>query len=176
MKNVLNFTVLLLLVFFIAGCATVPETVKSQTRKDFEPTEEWLKFDKSGEVKFLQVQATAAASEKGTGMVLDASIGEKLIEINTDPIQADAMVEWSVKNKSGSDVFVIYTSCQNLEVPYKIAGKKTTDFKTMLGEDGYGYIIVDSENGGKVEIELKAKVGGKDAKTTRGKSMKVLWF
>ncbi len=100
MKNVLNITVLLLLAFVIVGCATLPESVSSQSRKDFEPTEEWAKFDKSGEVKYLQVQGTAAASEKGTGMALDGSIGEKLIEIKTDPMQADAVVEWSVKNKN----------------------------------------------------------------------------
>ena len=82
MKNNLNLSILLLAVFVIAGCSSMPDTVASQTRKDFEPTEEWLKFDKSGEVKFLQVQATAAASEKGTGEIFDGSIGEKLICLN----------------------------------------------------------------------------------------------
>ena len=176
MKNVLNIAGLLLLVFVFVGCATLPESVSSQSRKDFEPTEEWVKFDKSGEVKFLQVQGTAPASEKGTGMALDGSIGEKLIEIKTDPVQADAMAEWSVNNKNENPVYIVYTSCEKLEVPFKINGKKTTEFKTMLGEDGYGYIVVDSENGGEVEVEFKAKVGGKDAKTTKGSSMKVLWF
>ena len=176
MKNVLNITGLVLLAFVFIGCATLPDSVASQSRKDFEPTEEWAKFDKSGEVKFLQVQGTAAASEKGTGMALDGSIGEKLIEIKTEPMQADAMVEWSVKNKNENSVYVVATSCEGLEVPYEIKGNATTEFKTMLGEEGYGYIVVDSENGGKVEVEFKAKAGGKDAKTTKGSSMKVLWF
>ena len=59
----------------------LPESVQKQSRKDAVESETWKKFDKSGQVKFLQVQNTAAASKAGTGAKLDGSIGERLIEI-----------------------------------------------------------------------------------------------
>ena len=49
----------------LAAAQELPESVKSQARKDAKESAVWQKFDKSGAVKFLQVEDTAAASEPG---------------------------------------------------------------------------------------------------------------
>jgi len=46
----------------------------------------------------------------------------------------------------------------------------------VLSQDRYTYIVVDNEGGGKTSLDIKAKCGEIDARTTRGKSMLIIWF
>ena len=157
--------------FIVKNCASLPDSVLSQSRKDFMPTENWLKYNKSGEVKYLQIQGTAPRSDIGKGLFLDGSCGEQLIKIKTIPILKDEVVEWTVKNKNEKSVFVVYTSFKSLKIPFEIEGEKTVEFITKIDTEGYGYIVVASEN---VEnVEFKAKVCDEDANTTSGNTMKV---
>jgi hypothetical protein len=149
----------------------LPESVKKQSRKDEVETEIWKKFDKSGPVKFLQVEDTAAASKKGTGAKLDGSIGERLIEIKVDPAIKGDKVVWSLENKGPSEVWVVAGGTE----PVKIEAKAKTDLETPL-VDGYCYIVVDNEGGKETQLSIKATCGETEAKTARGKSMTVIWF
>ncbi len=172
-KSALSLLIALAAVLLI-GCATLPDNVSAQSKKEFVPTEEMLAFDKSGEVKFLQVQTTAAASAADTGMVLDGSLGEMLIEIKTKPVMAGAEVVWGLKNKGDGSLYVVATSYKEAMIPFTAPAGETTEYITMLDEMGYGYIVVDSDMAG--EIEVMAKAGDKDAKTPKGSNMVILWF
>ena len=158
-----------------SGTEGLPESVQKQSRKDAVETEVWKKFDKSGQVKFLQVQDTAPASEAGTGVKLDGSAGERLIEIKVDPALEQKMVEWSLENKGPSAVWVVAASQSDDTVPVKIEAKASATVKTTLTDD-YCYLVVDSEGGGKTTLNIKATCGETEAKTTRGKSMTIVWF
>ena len=174
MKKITLIVTMTILVSFTAVCATLPDRVSAQSRKDFVPTEEWKSFDNSGELKFLQVQTTAKASDGGTGRSLDGSIGEMLLEIKTDPVLAGTEIVWKLKNKGDKPLYVVAVSPDGAELPFTAPAGETTEYKAMLDAEGYGYIVVDSGAAG--EVEVTASAGGKEAKTTRGKSMKVLWF
>ena len=174
MKKLTLIVAITILAILMAGCASLPDRVSEQSRKDFVPTEEWKAFDSSGEVKFLQVQTTAKASDAGTGMSLDGSMGEMLIEIKTDPVLADTEIIWKLKNKKDHPLYVVAVSPEGAEIPFTAPAGETTEYKAMLDAEGYGYIVVDSDAAG--EVEITASVGDKEAKTTRGSTMKVLWF
>ncbi len=174
MKKMTLLLVIALAAVLFIGCATLPDRVSSQSKKDFVPTEEMLAFDKSGEVKFLQVQTTASASSEGSAMELDGSLGEMLIEIKTEPAMAGAEIVWGLKNKGSAPLYVVFCSYKEAAVPFTAPEGKTTEYTSMLDESGYGYIVVDSGEAG--EIEVMAQIGDKEAKTPRGSNMKVLWF
>jgi len=158
------------------GCAGLPKTVQSQSRKGAVETEVWKKFDKSGDVKFLQVQTTAPKSDEGTGALLDGSYGERLLEILLQPGVEGTEVVWSLKNKGPSTVWIVAAGGSESAFPISIDKDQTVDLTTMFDKDRYAYLVVDNEGGGKTELGISAKCGGTDAKTTRGKSMKLLWF
>jgi hypothetical protein len=176
----LSVFVALMMVLLINVAAQVsaeelPESVQKQSRKDAVETETWKKFDQSGQVKFLQVQDTAPASEAGTGAKLDGSGGERLIEIKVDPALEQDTVEWSLENKGPSAVWVVAVSQSEDAVPVKIEAEASATLKTTL-TDGYCYLVVDSEGGGETTLNLKATCGEIEAKTTRGASMVIVWF
>jgi len=156
--------------------AVLPEFDALQSRKGKPIPESWKKFDKSGKVKFLQVQTTAPASPAGQGSRLDGSYGERLIEIQASPDVAGNEVVWSLKNEGKSTVWVVAGGKTGASLPLSIAGGTTATLKTMLDSDRYTYIIVDNEGGKKLTLAVKAKIGDISAKTTRGKYMKILWF
>ncbi len=174
MKKITLIVSITILAILMVGCASLPDRVSAQSRKDFIPTEEWKNFDSSGELKFLQVQTTAKASDAGTGMTLEGSMGEMLIEIKTDPVLANTEITWILINKGDQPLYVVSVSPGGSEIPFTAPAGETTEYKAMLDAEGYGYIVVDSDAAGQVEI--KASAADKEAKTTRGKSMKVLWF
>ena len=149
----------------------LPESVQKQSRKDKVESKTWKKFDKSGQVKFLQVEHTAAASGTGAGAKFDGSLGERLIEIKVDPAITCDKIAWSLENKGPSDVWAVVGAAE----PVKIEAKAKADLEVPLVE-GYCYIVVDNEGGGKTQLSIKAKCGETDAKTARGKSMTVIWF
>ena len=153
----------------------LPESVQKQSRKDAVETEVWKKFDKSEQVKFLQVQHTAPASETGTGAKLDGSPGERLVEIKIDPAIEQNKVEWNLENKGPSTVWVVAVSQSDDAVPVKIEANASTTLKTTL-KDGYCYLVVDNEGGGETTLNIKATCGEIEAKTTRGKLMAIVWF
>ena len=181
MKKFLYFTALtLIIVMFTSGAsfvkaADLPESVQSQSRKDAEETEVWKKFDKSGSVRFLQVQHTAAASEAGTASTLDGSFGERLIEVKVDDSIEGEEIVWMLENKGPGGVWVIAENTGTLEAAIEIPPKASIELETKL-KDGYGYIVVDSDGKDETTLSLKGKVGETDAKTVRGKSMSILWF
>jgi len=154
----------------------LPDFVASQSKKGKPVPESWKKFDKSGKVRFLQVQTTAPASPAGSGSKLDGSIGERLVEIEVDPSVGSKEVVWSLKNSGKSTVWVVAAGNADASMPVAIEPGKTVTLKTMLDPDNYTFVVVDNEGGNKTTLGLKAKCGDVDAKTTRGKSMKVLWF
>ncbi len=154
---------------------SLPKFVLSQSKKNWVPPASWKKFDKSGKVKFLQVQTTAPASPAGSGSKLDGSIGERLVEIKVDPSVGSKVVKWNLKNSGKSTVWVVAAGGMVGSLPVAIAPGKTVSITTDL-EDNYTYIVVDNEGGKKTTLGISAKCGEVKAKTTRGKSMKVVWF
>jgi hypothetical protein len=176
MKKLLYVLVLVVVGLAMLGCAGLPKTVKSQSRKGAVETEVWKKFDKSGDVKFLQVQTTAPKSEEGTGALLDGSYGERLLEIMVAPGVEGTEVVWSLKNKGPSTVWILTAGGSESAFPISIDKDQTVELTTMLDEDRYTYLVLDNEGGGKTQLDLAAKCGGTDAKTTRGKTMTVIWF
>lgn len=153
----------------------LPMSVQNQSRRDIKETEEWKKFDSSGPVKFLQVEDTAAASAPGTASTLDGSIGERLIEVKIDSsIQAET-VAWNVENKGPGVIWVVASSDDSVAEAVEIQVGTTVELEVKL-VDGYCYLVVDSDGKDETTVSIKAKAGETDAKTTRGKSMTVLWF
>jgi hypothetical protein len=160
------------------GCvssATVPKTIKEQSRKNAKESPTWAKFDKSGQIKFLQVQTTAPASKAGRGSKFDGSLGERLIEIKVDPAVKATAVEWSLKNEGENTVWVVAAGVADVNLPISIAAGALMKLNTTLDKEHYTYLVVDNENGG-TTIEVKATCGEIGAKTARGKSMTVIWF
>jgi len=156
--------------------AALPKFVASQSRKGKPAPANWKKFDKSGQVKYLQVQTTASASPAGQGSKLDGSRGERLIEIQAASGAAGNEVVWSLKNEGKSTVWVVASGKTGTTMPLSISSGTTATLKTMLDADRYTYIVVDNEGGKKLTLAVKAKLDDVDAKTTRGKYMKILWF
>ncbi len=149
----------------------LPEIVMRQSRKDAKESEAWKKFDKSERVKFLQVEHTAPASAP----TLDGSYGERLIEVKVESGIEGQKVEWTLENKGPHAVWLVATSDGEMEPSVKIAADASISLETML-TDGYSYIVVDSVGGQETTLTIKAKYGEADAKTVRGKNMKVVWF
>lgn len=176
MKKLLYVFVLVVVGMAMLGCAGLPKTVQSQSRKNAVETEVWKKFDKSGDVKFLQLQTTAPKSEEGTGALLDGSYGERLLEIMVEPGVEGTEVVWSLKNKGPSTVWIVAAGGSESDFPISIDKDQAVELTTLLDEDRYTYLVVDNEGGGKTQLDLAAKCGGTDAKTTRGKTMTVIWF
>jgi len=107
---------------------------------------------------------------------LDGSIGERIVEIQAEPNVRAAVVEWSLQNKGPNDVWVVAAGMRGAGFNIKIAAGASSTFKMDLDGSRYTYIVVDNQGGGKTQLSIKAKVAGTDAKTTRGKSMLVIWF
>ena len=178
MKRLILFPLIMVLSCF-AGQAIaqdLPESVQKQSRKQAVETEEWKKFDKSGKVKFLQLQTTAPASQPNKGSTLDGSPGERLVEIKVDPTMQGNAVEWSFKNKGPSTVWIVAAGKTEAALPIQLKKGETATLKTSLDKDMYTYIVVDSEGGKETTFDIKAKCGDAGAKTTRGKSMRIVWF
>ncbi len=178
MKTLLSCLLITIMVMsvgiLVVNAEGLPESVQSQSRKDAVETKVWEKFDKSGPIKFLQVQHTAAASDAGTASQLDGSFGERLIEINVDSsIEGDTAV-WTLENKGPGTVWVVANS-DGLKETIEVKKGDPVNLETKV-VDGYCYLVVDSDGRDKTTLSIKAKVGETDAKTTRGKSMKILWF
>ena len=176
MKRNLYLIVFAVIVLSLLGCAGLPKSVSSQSRKDVVESETWKEFDKSGDVKFLQVQTTAPKSNAGKGSVLDGSYGERLIEVKAGSSVNDTVVVWTLANKGPSTIWIVAGLDIDTDLPVSVEAESEVSVKTMMDEDRYTYIVVDNEGGGKTELGISAKCGETDAKTTRGKSMKILWF
>jgi len=177
MKKIIYLVIVTAVVLALLSCVGLPLTVKDQSRKDAIEPVAWKEFDKSGQVKFLQVQDTALASEAGKGGTLDGSAGERLVEIKVvDPAIQESVVEWTLKNTGKSTIWVVAAGGSEADLPVGIAGEDSITLKTNLDEGRYTYIVVDNEEGGKVALDIKAKCGETSAKTARGKSMHVTWF
>ncbi|MQY76779.1 MAG: hypothetical protein GH155_04035 [Spirochaeta sp.] len=176
MKKLLYVLVLVVVGMAMLGCAGLPKTVQSQSRKGVVESEAWKKFDKSGDVKFLQVQTTVPKSDEGTGVLLDGSLGELLVEVQVQPGVEGTESVWSLKNKGPSTVWIVAAGGSESAFPISIDKDQAVELTTMLDKDRYTYLVVDNEGGGKTQLDLAAKCGGTDAKTTRGKNMTVIWF
>jgi hypothetical protein len=176
MKKVLNIVVLVLLAAAVISCAGLPRFVQDQIRKDVEEPEGWKEQDSSGPIKFLQVQTTAPASDKGTGMLLDGSFGERLIEIQTVPATPGVEVIWNLKNKGDSDIYVVAAKDFPMDLPITVPGGDEIEVLAVFDDEGYTYLVFDNEGGGGITLEVRAAVGEESANTTRGKYMKILWF
>ena len=178
MKRSILFLLVTVLVCFAgqAMAQDLPESVQKQSRKQAVETEEWKKFDKSGKVKILQIQTTAPASLPNKGSLLDGSPGERLIEIKVEPTVQGNAVEWSFKNKGPGTVWILAAGKTEAALPVQLKKGETATLKTGLDKDRYTYIVVDNEGGKVTTFDIKAKCGGAPAKTTRGKSMRIVWF
>jgi hypothetical protein len=154
----------------------LPSSVQTQARWGMETSPGWEEFDNSGDVKFLQVENTAAASPAGRGAVLDGSIGERIVEIQTAPTVGASSVEWSLENKGPNDVWVVAAGMDGAGFNRRVAAGASSGITMDMDGSGYTFIVVDCEGGGETQLSLKAKAAGADAKTVRGKSMLVIWF
>ena len=160
----------------VGAMKSLPAGVQAQARWGMEPPASWTEFDASGDVKFLQVQDTAAASPSGSGAVLDGSIGERIVEIQAEANINASDVEWSLENKGPNDVWVVSAGIKGAGFNMKIAAGASSTFKMDLDGSRYTYIVVDCQAGKKTQLSVKAKMAETDAKTARGKSMLVIWF
>jgi len=142
MKKLLYVLVLVVVGMAMLGCAGLPKTVQSQSRKDEPTTEAWKKFDKSGDVKILQVQTTAPKSDAGTGALLDGSYGERLLEIMVEPGVKGTEVVWSLKNKGPSTVWIVAAGGSESAFPISIDKDQAVELTTLLDEDRYTYLVV----------------------------------
>jgi hypothetical protein len=127
-------------------------------------------------VKFLQVEDTAAASPSGSGAVLDGSIGERIVEIQAEANINASDVEWSLENKGPNDIWIVAAGMDGAGFNNRVAAGASSSFKIDMDGSRYTYIVVDCHGGEKTQLSVKAKMAGTDAKTTRGKSMLVIWF
>ena len=178
MKRSIIFLLVTVLICFAghAMAQDVPESVQKQSRKQAVEAEEWKKFDKSGEVKFLQIQTTAPASISNKGSVMDGSPGERLVEIKVASTVKGSTVEWSFKNKGPGTVWVVGAGMTEAALPVQLKKGESAAITSKLDKDRYTYIVVDNEGGKETTFDIKAKCGGMPAKTTRGKSMRIVWF
>jgi hypothetical protein len=177
-RKLLSLAVVGAVAVALFGCVpsvTVPKTIKEQSRKNVKESATWAKFDKSGQVKFLQVETTAPASKAGRGSKFDGSIGERLIEIKVDPAVKATAVEWSLTNKGKNTVWIVAAGMTDVSLPISIAAGTSMKLNATLDEEHYTYIVVDNEGGG-TTIDIKANCGEIGANTARGKSMTVIWF
>lgn len=176
MRKLLYVYLIIFLLLASFSYAQWPESVKNQSRKNAVEPDAWKEFDKSGQVKFLQVQTTAPASKRGSGPKLDGSGGEQLIEIMVSPSIGKRAVEWTLKNNGKSTVWVLAAGGFMAELPISISAGSTTTLESVVGWDRYTYIVVDNEGGNKASLDIQAKCGKAAAKTARGKSMVIIWF
>ncbi len=154
----------------------LPASVSGQSRWGEEIPADWKEFDKSGDVRFLQLQTTASASPAGRGSVLDGSRGERILEVDAAPQVAGSEVEWSLKNKGPNPVWIVAGGMIVSELNIKINSGASKTVKMPVDSLGYGYLVVDNEGGKKTQLDVKAKIGDTSAKTSRGKSMVIVWF
>lgn len=178
MKKIIQFVLILGLVCFCgqAFAGGLPDSVQQQSRKDAKMSDTWKKFDKSGKVKFLQVQTTAPTSKSAEASKLDGSIGERIVEIKAEPGVQGKEIVWNIKNKGPATVWIVAASRSDQTLPISIKKGSTVSLKTGLDSDRYAYIVVDNDGGKKTTCDIKAKYGETSAKTTRGKSMRIIWF
>jgi len=155
---------------------SLPDSVSAQSRWGEEIPADWKDFDKSGDVRFLQLQTTAPASPAGTGSVLDGSRGERIIEVDAASHVTGNEVEWSLKNKGPNPVWIVAGGMIVSELNIKINSGASKTVKMPVDSLGYSYLVVDSEGGKKTQLDVKAKIGDVSAKTSRGKSMVIVWF
>ena len=160
----------------VGAMKSLPMGVQAQARWGLETSPGWEEFDNSGEVKFLQVESTAAASAAGSGVILDGSIGESIVEIQTVKQIRATGVDWTLENKGPNDVWVVAAGLSGAGFNRKIASGASSSFTMNMDGGGYNYVVVDCEGGGQTQLSVKAKISGTDAKTVRGKSMLVIWF
>ena len=154
----------------------LPASVKAQSRWGVELPTNWKEFDKSGDVRFLQLQTTAPASPDGRGSVLDGSHGERILEVDAAPHVAGIEVEWTLANKGPNPVWVVAGGMIVSELNIKINAGASSTVKTPVDALGYSYLVLDSEGSKRTELGIKAKIGDTSAKTSRGKSMVIVWF
>jgi hypothetical protein len=154
----------------------LPASVRSQARFGKEMPDNWKDFDRSGDLQFLQLQATAPASPAGRGAALDGSMGERIVEVQAAPKIKGKEVEWKLENKGPNPVWVVAGGMSGAGLNIRINAGASSIFKVDMDASGYSYLVIDNDGGGKTELGITATVGDTSAKTSRGKSMKVLWF
>jgi hypothetical protein len=160
----------------VGAMKNLPAGVQAQARWGMETSPGWEEFDGSGDVKFLQVESTAAASPAGRGSVLDGSIGESIVEVQAVANIRAATVEWKLSNKGPNDVWVVAAGMDGAAVNRRIASGASSTLRMDLDGSGYSYIVVDCERGNETQLSINANIAGTDAKTARGKSMLIMWF
>jgi hypothetical protein len=161
----------------VGAMKSLPQFVRAQSRWGVQTPANWKQFDKSGDVKFLQVQTTAPASAAGHGSVLDGSLGERIVEIQAEPnARGPQVVEWSLANKGPNPVWVVAGGLSGAGLNGRVSAGDTSTFTLHIDGSGYSYIVVDNEGGGKTQLSVTAKIGNVEAKTTRGSSMLIIWF
>ena len=160
----------------VGAMKDLPQAVRSQSRWGVQTPADWKQFDQSGDVKFLQVQTTAPASVGGHGSVLDGSLGERIVEIQSEPNARGPQVEWSLANKGPNPVWVVAGGPSGAGFNLRIAAGDSKKFTFPVDGSGYTYLVVDNEGGGKTELSLSAKISNIEAKTARGNPMQIIWF
>ena len=154
----------------------LPDSVSAQSQWGVELPADWKEFDKSGDVRFLQLQTTAPASPARTGSVLDGSRGELIIEVDAAPHVTGSEVEWTLANKGPNPVWIVAGGMIVSELNIKINAGASKTMKMPVDSLGYSYLVVDNEGGKKTQLDIKAKIGDTSAKTSRGSSMVIIWF
>jgi hypothetical protein len=133
-------------------------------------------------IAWLQgVRITSPVSPAYHGTQLDNSIGEQLLEIQViDPSVVGTTVEWVCTSKTNSSIYIVACSDPTLDLgkcPIRVPPKGTVTFTTRLEEDGYAYLVVDTDeidpdaaSGtiGLSRISITATVGGELAWDDRG--------
>ncbi len=160
----------------VGAMKDMPRSVQAQSQFGVGIAADWKEFDKSGDIRFLQVQTTAPASPAGSGSILNGSHGERIIEIQAASSIKGKEVEWKLTNKGSNPVWVLAGGLSGKSFNLRINGGASSIFKLDMDGSGYTYLVVDSEGSGKNQLDVSAKIGDTDAKTARGKSMVIIWF
>lgn len=128
--------------------------------------------------EILGVEMTRPPSTHVFALVYDDSVGEAVIEIRAldadgNPV-AGAPVEWRIHNNGSTIAYVVGSSdMSSMLAPVTTAADVTVD-GGVTDADGRAYLVVDAFTTSDVSVAVT--IGGVDAKTYRGRDMRVVWF
>lgn len=128
--------------------------------------------------EILGVEMTRAHSTHVYALSRDDSVGEAVIEIRAldadgNPV-AGAPVEWMIHNNGSTIAYVVGSSdMASMFVAVTSVADVTVD-GGVTDADGRAYLVVDAFTTSDISVAVTA--GGVEAKTYRGKDMRVVWF
>ena len=128
--------------------------------------------------EILGVEMTRPHSTHVFALVRDDSVGEAIIEVQAldgdgNPV-AGAPVQWMLSNNGSTIAYVVGSSdMSSTLVPVTMSADVTVD-GGVTDAEGRAYLVVDAFQTSDVSVAVT--IGGVEAKTYRGRNMRVVWF